>query len=227
MGGDEFADGVARVECFISYSVLQRPGRQPQIGYRQSISRFLARSRPRRPTMTTAEHFRLEAVVKQSTSWKLWGSYLSERQRGGLREDQSDGVATWNSFVRDQARSCSRRWVEDGLAVIPDREWRLCFALVPWNGKAPIFKERHGSSGRTRDGAIPPCSRTISAAAGSASWLAMRPAGLTSPPGRRTPSRPSGRNEPRAAGSDRTLMQPRQRRGGGLPRRTTWWRAYL
>jgi hypothetical protein len=92
--------------------------------------------------MTTAEHLRLEAAVKQCAPWKQWGPYLSERQWGTVREDYSDGGDAWNYFTHDQARSRAYRWGEDGLAGISDRKQRLCFALTLWNGKDPILKER-------------------------------------------------------------------------------------
>lgn len=42
----------------------------------------------------------------------------------------------------DHARNRAYRWGEDGLLGITDRQCRLCFALVLWNGKDPILKER-------------------------------------------------------------------------------------
>src|SRR5919201_1117057 len=35
-----------------------------------------------------------------------------------------------------------KRWGEDGLLGICDRQCRLCFALALWNGRDPILKER-------------------------------------------------------------------------------------
>jgi hypothetical protein len=53
-------------------------------------------------------------------AWGLWGSYLSDRQWGTVREDYSaDGIA-WTSFPHDQARSRAYRWGEDSLLGISD-----------------------------------------------------------------------------------------------------------
>jgi hypothetical protein len=67
---------------------------------------------------------------------------VSERQWGTVREDYSDNGDAWNYFTHDQARSRAYRWGEDGLAGISDDHQVLCFALVLWNGKDPIIKER-------------------------------------------------------------------------------------
>ena len=92
--------------------------------------------------MTVAEKIRLEEARQQKVLWKKWGPYLSERQWGTVREDYSEGGDAWNYFTHDQARSRAYRWGEDGLAGISDDKQRLCFALVLWNGKDPILKER-------------------------------------------------------------------------------------
>src|SRR5438046_7864739 len=90
----------------------------------------------------TAEHVRLEEARQQTTPWKKWGPYLSERQWGTVREDYSEGGNAWDYFTHDQARSRAYRWGEDGLAGISDDQQRLCFALALWNGKDAILKER-------------------------------------------------------------------------------------
>ena len=90
----------------------------------------------------TAEHRRLEAAREQKVPWKKWGSYLSERQWGTVREDYSESGDAWNYFTRDQARERAYRWGEDGLASICDDRQRLCFALALRNGQDPILKER-------------------------------------------------------------------------------------
>jgi hypothetical protein len=89
-----------------------------------------------------AEQIRLAEAREQTTLWKKWGPYLSERQWGTVREDYSEGGDAWNYFSHDQARSRAYRWGEDGLAGISDDRQRLCFALALWNGKDPILKER-------------------------------------------------------------------------------------
>ena len=74
--------------------------------------------------------------------WSLWGSYLSERQWGTVREDYSADGDAWRSFPHDHARSRVYRWGEDGLLGICDDECRLCFGVALWNGVDPILKER-------------------------------------------------------------------------------------
>ncbi len=74
--------------------------------------------------------------------WGRWGPYLSERQWGTVREDDSADGDAWNSFPHDQARSRAYRWGEDGLAGISDDHQQLCFALALWNGADSILKER-------------------------------------------------------------------------------------
>jgi len=90
----------------------------------------------------TAEDIRLAEARSETTLWKKWGPYLSERQWGTVREDYSESGDAWNYFSHDQARSRAYRWGEDGLAGISDDHQWLCFSLALWNGKDPILKER-------------------------------------------------------------------------------------
>ncbi len=89
-----------------------------------------------------AEQSRLEEARTKKAPWKKWGPYLSERQWGTVREDNSENGDAWNYFTHDQARSRAYRWGEDGLAGISDDRQSLCFALALWNGSDPILKER-------------------------------------------------------------------------------------
>ena len=89
-----------------------------------------------------AEKERLKEDKIRSKNWKRWGSYLSERQWGTVREDYSDHQESWEYFTHDQARSRAYRWGEDGLLGWTDRKCRLCFAPALWNGKDAILKER-------------------------------------------------------------------------------------
>ena len=90
----------------------------------------------------SAEHQRLVEANQGHKSWRTWGPYLSERQWGTVREDDSPDGNAWESFSHDQARSRAYQWGEDGLAGISDDRQLLCFALALWNGKDPIIKER-------------------------------------------------------------------------------------
>ena len=90
----------------------------------------------------TAEHQRLQEANAGLRQWRKWGPYLSERQWGTVREDDSPDGNAWESFSHDQARSRAYQWGEDGLAGISDEQQLLCFALALWNGNDPIIKER-------------------------------------------------------------------------------------
>lgn len=90
----------------------------------------------------TAEDIRLQEARQQTSHWKRWGPYLSERQWGTVREDYSPGGTAWDSFPHDHARSRAYRWGEDGLGGISDRRQFICFSLAMWNGRDPILKER-------------------------------------------------------------------------------------
>src|ERR1700745_1312602 len=85
---------------------------------------------------------RLENGIRQAGDWYAWGTYLSERQWGTVREDYSPGGTAWEYLSHDHARSRAYRWGEDGLAGFSDVEQRLCLSLALWNGRDPILKER-------------------------------------------------------------------------------------
>ncbi len=89
-----------------------------------------------------AEVKRLEANRSRQAYWLRWGSYLSERQWGTVREDYSQDGEAWGYLPHDHARSRAYRWGEDGIAGLSDNHQRLCFALALWNEKDPILKER-------------------------------------------------------------------------------------
>lgn len=92
--------------------------------------------------VSSYERLRLDASRKRSANWQRWGSYLSERQWGTVREDYSASQEAWAYFPHDHARSRAYRWGEDGLLGICDRECRLCFSLALWNTRDAILKER-------------------------------------------------------------------------------------
>ncbi len=90
----------------------------------------------------TIEEQRLQKQMEEGLPTAKWGSYLSERQWGTVREDYSENGKAWEYFPHEHARSRTYRWGEDGLAGISDNQSQLCFALAFWNGKDPILKER-------------------------------------------------------------------------------------
>ena len=92
--------------------------------------------------LQTVEDRRLDESRARTKYWKRWGSYLSERQWGTVREDYSPGGTAWEYFPHDHARSRAYRWGEDGIAGICDRHQMICFGLALWNDRDPILKER-------------------------------------------------------------------------------------
>ena len=90
----------------------------------------------------TQEGKRLAEDLKKTNYWKRWGSYLSDRQWGTVREDYSADGTAWKYFPHDQARFRAYRWGEDGIAGMCDNHQRLCFAITLWNGEDDILKER-------------------------------------------------------------------------------------
>ena len=90
----------------------------------------------------TAEARRLTENRERKAYWTRWGSYVSERQWGTVREDYSENGTAWEYFPHSQSLSKAYRWGEDGIAGICDNHQRLCFALAFWNGVDPIVKEK-------------------------------------------------------------------------------------
>lgn len=90
----------------------------------------------------TAEHRRLADSKEARAAWRNWGSYVSERAWGTVREDYSADGDSWNSFPHDHARSRAYRWNEDGLGAVCNLYQNLCLGVALWNGRDPILKER-------------------------------------------------------------------------------------
>src|SRR3954466_14993377 len=88
------------------------------------------------------ETLRLQEDAKREKNWKRWGTYLSERQWGTVREDYSANGDAWRHLPHDHARSRAYRWGEDGIAGLCDRYQLLVFSVALWNGRDPILKER-------------------------------------------------------------------------------------
>lgn len=78
----------------------------------------------------------------QQPAWKRWGSYVSDRQWGTVREDYSANGDAWSYTTHDMARSMAWRWGEEGIAGISDDKQLLCFALALWNKRDVCIKER-------------------------------------------------------------------------------------
>ena len=92
--------------------------------------------------MATAEDDRLDEVRSGSADWRRWGTYLSERAWGTVREDYSADGDAWTYFPFEHAHQRAYRWNEDGLAGWCDRDQTIVLALSLWNGNDAILKER-------------------------------------------------------------------------------------
>jgi hypothetical protein len=90
----------------------------------------------------TAEQLRLQEHYSNNENWLKWGTYLSERQWGTVREDYSNNGDAWNYITHEMSRSKAYRWGEDGIAGFCDDEQTICLSLALWNGKDAILKER-------------------------------------------------------------------------------------
>ncbi len=95
-----------------------------------------------RAGVATAEHERLREQREHTVDWQRWGTYISERAWGTVREDYSADGDAWSYFPFEHARSRAYRWNEDALAGWCDRDQILCLGLALWNGQDPIIKER-------------------------------------------------------------------------------------
>lgn len=91
--------------------------------------------------MRTPEHRRLEEA-REGRKWRRWGTYISERQWGTVREDYSADGDAWRYLPFDHAHLRAYRWGEDGLLGLSDNRGLVCFAPALWNGADPLLKER-------------------------------------------------------------------------------------
>src|SRR5436305_15053525 len=87
-----------------------------------------------------AEKLRPAAADAGEVPWRAWGTYVSERAWGTVREDYSPDGEAWDFFPHDHARSRVYRWNEDGMAGFCDESQTFVLSLGLWNGKDPILK---------------------------------------------------------------------------------------
>ena len=90
----------------------------------------------------TAERQRLAEADSGQVAWRSWGTYLSERAWGTVREDYSENGDAWEHLPHEHARARAYRWNEDGMAGFCDEKQTWCLSLALWNGVDPILKER-------------------------------------------------------------------------------------
>lgn len=88
------------------------------------------------------EQQRLILNAAKKVPLELWGPYISERQWGTVREDESANVDAWGYLPFEQAHFRAYKWGEDAIAGISDMYHNLCFGLSMWNHKDKILKER-------------------------------------------------------------------------------------
>ena len=89
-----------------------------------------------------AEQRRLAEHASGRSNWQHWGTYVSDRAWGTVREDYSADGNAWQYFPHDHARSRAYRWNEDAIAGFCDSEQHLCLGVALWNGRDSILKER-------------------------------------------------------------------------------------
>ncbi len=116
-----------------------------------------------RPQARNQRREELASMKRRATSkpWRRWGTYLSERQWGTVREDYSADGSAWDYFPHEHARSRAYRWGEDGIAGFCDEKETLCLGdrAVEWQGRdpegAPLRPDqRAGQSRRRRQGTL-------------------------------------------------------------------------
>ena len=111
-------------------------------GERRQQARTSLQARVASARSGTAEQQRLDDAVAGRAPWQRWGTYISERAWGTVREDYSANGDAWHHFPYDAARSRAYRWNEDALAGWCDQAQTLCFGLGLWNGVDDHLKER-------------------------------------------------------------------------------------
>src|SRR5262249_9505319 len=109
---------------------------------RQGVGSAPAGGRSMNRPAAGSERQRLMQTASGAADWQRWGTYVSDRAWGTVREDYSADGRAWEYFPHDHARSRAYRWNEDGLAGICDIGQRMCLALALWNGRDPFLKER-------------------------------------------------------------------------------------
>jgi hypothetical protein len=99
--------------------------------------------------MASEERKRLEEDKAKTKHWRRWGPYLSEREWGTVREDDSMSGEAWDAMTFERGQKEAYRWGEEGIAGICDNHQKICFSWVFWNGEDPILKDRlFGLSGK-------------------------------------------------------------------------------
>ena len=84
----------------------------------------------------SSRHRRMAERDEGHQPWSRWGSYLSDRQWGTVREDYSADGNAWSSFPHEHARMRCYRWEKTVCSASAMR--RGCSVLVSPFGMAVI-----------------------------------------------------------------------------------------
>lgn len=77
----------------------------------------------------------------ENSGWKKWGTYMSYRQWGTVREDYSQNGDAWGFIDHYKSIGNAYRWGEEGIGGFCDNKQNICIAPAFWNGKDDILKE--------------------------------------------------------------------------------------
>lgn len=80
-------------------------------------------------------------LTSSNTGWKKWGTYMSYRQWGTVREDYSQNGDAWDFIDHYKSIGNAYRWGEEGIGGFCDNKQNICIAPAFWNGKDDIIKE--------------------------------------------------------------------------------------
>ena len=95
-----------------------------------------------RPKRSTVKEEALRVLLtKENTGWKKWGTYMTYRQWGTVREDYSESGDAWSFIDHYRSNANAYRWGEEGIGGFCDSQQNVCIAPAFWNGKDEILKE--------------------------------------------------------------------------------------
>lgn len=80
-------------------------------------------------------------VTNKNEGWKKWGTYMTYRQWGTVREDYSGSGDAWSFIDHYRSNANAYRWGEEGIGGFCDNNQNICIAPAFWNGKDKILKE--------------------------------------------------------------------------------------
>jgi hypothetical protein len=126
------------------------------------------------PMTPTAEDARLADTAAGRADGQRWGTDVSDRAWGMVREDDSADGQAWEYCPHDHARSRASRWNEDALAqtgwtalvaLLLQFGGRLCFETLPFRADAgPANPDAPAIAEHSKDlpGRRPPARKVLS-----------------------------------------------------------------